>query len=509
MENQIFTVVVADDEEELLQAVCNMIRWEEIGFRLLGSAGNGLDALQMVEQLQPDLLLTDIQMPFITGTALARQVRELQPLIQVAFLSGYDDFEYARSAIDSQVIAYLLKPVSMADLTAALREIHEKMAARFDALRPGGDRGSLPLAVASLLLDGSNEQLPERELRRMIAECGLVFTEPCEFCVLAVQAGELSQNAAQTVDKVMRKYCSCCSIVSGGRVLSLTVSEDGFARLGAALDELYCIVKRLLNEHCIIGVSRRFRQLSRSAAACREAVDTQRLAEESGIYHVTRLQASLEERLDDEKDANARLIKLLYGGDREALESYLSQALYGAGGDMIAMQLLLTARGTVGRSLGDGQAALLLQRFGLSDPLSAAQDRGSFRRKVRDCCMAVLDQLGENRREGVSVLCDQALQMIEQQYMDENMSLSAVSERLHVSPNYLSANMKKYTGDTFINLLIKRRMEAARVLLRGGGVKVAEVAKQCGYTDQHYFSYCFKKYYGVSPARMRQREDDA
>ena len=132
MEDQFFTIVVADDEAELCDAVCSMIHWEELGFRLVGSAGNGLDALQQVEKLQPDLLLTDIQMPYITGTALARQVRELQPLIQVAFLSGYDNFEYAQSAIDSDVIAYLLKPISMAELTEALREIHSKMAARFE-----------------------------------------------------------------------------------------------------------------------------------------------------------------------------------------------------------------------------------------------------------------------------------------------------------------------------------------------------------------------------------------
>ena len=99
MAAETYTVVVADDEQELREAVCSMIRWEEIGFRLVGSAGNGLDALQLVEQLQPDLLLTDIQMPFITGTELAKSVRELQPLISIAFLSGYDDFEYAQRAI--------------------------------------------------------------------------------------------------------------------------------------------------------------------------------------------------------------------------------------------------------------------------------------------------------------------------------------------------------------------------------------------------------------------------
>ena len=226
MAEQIFTIVVADDEEELREAVCGMIRWEEIGFRLVGSAGNGLDALQMVEQLQPDLLLTDIQMPFITGTALARQVRELQPLIQVAFLSGYDDFEYAQSAIDSDVIAYLLKPISMAELTGALRENHGKMESRFNALRPAAGGGSLTLAVASLLLDNFDEQPEEARLQQMLADCGMVFTAPYELTVLAIRAGRLEQDAARTVDQVLRKYYSSCSIVSGGRVLSLLVSED-------------------------------------------------------------------------------------------------------------------------------------------------------------------------------------------------------------------------------------------------------------------------------------------
>ena len=88
----IYTVVVADDEDELRQAVCTMIPWEELGFRLVGDASNGLDALELVEKLEPDLLLTDIRMPFISGIELARQVREIRPARHRACLSGSDDF---------------------------------------------------------------------------------------------------------------------------------------------------------------------------------------------------------------------------------------------------------------------------------------------------------------------------------------------------------------------------------------------------------------------------------
>ena len=126
-DKNIYTVVVADDEDELREAVCTMIPWEALGFHLVGNASNGLDALELVERLEPDLLLTDIRMPFISGIELARQVREIRPAMHIAFLSGFDDFEYAKQAIKIGVAEYLLKPVSSAVLLEHLSEIAEKV----------------------------------------------------------------------------------------------------------------------------------------------------------------------------------------------------------------------------------------------------------------------------------------------------------------------------------------------------------------------------------------------
>ena len=121
----LYTVVVADDEDELREAMCTMIPWQELGFRLAGSAGNGLDALQLVEERQPDLLLTDIRMPFISGIELARQVREVRPATNIAFLSGYDDFEYAQQAIRYNIISYMLKPLTVKGLGDELQVIRQ------------------------------------------------------------------------------------------------------------------------------------------------------------------------------------------------------------------------------------------------------------------------------------------------------------------------------------------------------------------------------------------------
>ena len=112
-----------------------MIPWEALGFHLVGNASNGLDALELVERLEPDLLLTDIRMPFISGIELARQVREIRPAMHIAFLSGFDDFEYAKQAIQYNIISYMLKPLTMDGLAAELKAIHEKIDARYAGLR--------------------------------------------------------------------------------------------------------------------------------------------------------------------------------------------------------------------------------------------------------------------------------------------------------------------------------------------------------------------------------------
>ena len=108
-----YTIVVADDEEDLRRTIIRKIDWESIGFQVVGEAENGVEALELVTKNEPDLLLTDIRMPFISGLELARQVREVRPSTQIAFLSGYDDFSYAQEAIRYNIISYLLKPNSL------------------------------------------------------------------------------------------------------------------------------------------------------------------------------------------------------------------------------------------------------------------------------------------------------------------------------------------------------------------------------------------------------------
>ena len=399
----LLSVVVADDEQELLGAVCQLIDWAGIGFKLVGRASNGLDALQLVEELQPDFLLTDIHMPFISGTALAAQVKAVQPLIQVAFLSGYDEFEYAQQGIASEVIAYLLKPISMAQLTQELIEIHrkiEKKQADFSAARQ--DASNYQAVAAAMLLDcyfytGRVENL--KALSRM----GLATESIRSVTVAALSCADADAQACQTAlgaaEKFLSRQYPCRGFCSAGRIVLLLTSENGFLQLHAAIDELRRALKRLLDLDVSAGISKE------------------------------------------------------HAPDADFHEAYKE-----------AMEALKTAETESGFCAADGQS-------------------------------------------GIDQLCGRVLQIIDKEYMDETLTLQSVSDRLHVSASYLGPNIKKNAGDTFINLLIRKRMAVALNLLQSSDSRIAEIARRCGYSDQSYFGYCFKKFYGVSPAKMRQERE--
>ena len=406
-DKNIYTVVVADDEDELREAVCTMIPWEALGFHLVGNASNGLDALELVERLEPDLLLTDIRMPFISGIELARQVREIRPAMHIAFLSGFDDFEYAKQAIQYNIISYMLKPLTMDGLAAELKAIHEKIDARYAGLRRAGsahaDRAALIIPLVLARYENAPENV-ETRLRQTAVDCGLLRgTDDRSTLVVMAAAldGPVDYEAGftQLVEQSANKYLRHFVFYGCGRAVALLLGNpsDFEEYLHILADEICQLADRALGRSASVGVSREFARFSDLNDAYKQAIEALRAAAE-----------------------------------------------------------------------GEGGVSFTVD----------ARKTGS--------------------------LCERALEIIEQHYMDEDLSLASLSAMLDVSPNHLSACIKKSEGETFINILVRRRMETAQTLLLTTDLQIQEIARRCGYTDQHYFSYCFKKYSGTSPVALRR-----
>ena len=124
-----------------------------------------------------------------------------------------------------------------------------------------------------------------------------------------------------------------------------------------------------------------------------------------------------------------------------------------------------------------------------------------------ELCLAAKEVIAEQRKKSGEVLCDKALEIIQTRYQDQDLSIVAVSNEISVSPNYLSSLIKRTTGQTFVELLTQKRIEKAKELLICTSMKIREITEECGYRDQHYFSYCFKKTTGISPNQCRRANE--
>ena len=123
----LYKIMLVDDEEEVRKSIINKIDWADAGFEVIGDAENGKDALEKIEQNEPDVVLTDIKMPYMDGLTMAETIRQLYPSVKIVIFSGFDEFEYAKKAIKLNVIEYILKPVNVEELTAILKKIKKNL----------------------------------------------------------------------------------------------------------------------------------------------------------------------------------------------------------------------------------------------------------------------------------------------------------------------------------------------------------------------------------------------
>lgn len=522
-----YTVVVADDEQELREALVRQVNWQAAGFSVAGSAENGMEALEMVETLKPDLLLTDIRMPFLSGIELARRVREIRPSLQIAFLSGYDDFEYARQGIQYNIVSYLLKPVSAAELERELGKIRARLDDQFRTISSFPEDTDLAalrrrMEITEFLLPlflSSSEYLSEEpELLRRAVELGAVpeGRRPHLIVMVAKFQNAAGRNVTaekhiQLVESVVRKYTPCLSVFIHGRVATLLVSEtpDFIGALQLPLKELMQSAERVLGLRCTVGVSRETDSLSYCSGAYYEALTARRYTDSraSDARFITDQEPGGMLAFEFADKTSFELEQLLKTGDQPTLEAFLSDIFSEANEkdlDLLVIQALATVYKTAAAVIESGAARELLSQNQLYGKIVLHDTPENIRRAMIQLCLDTRGAISHQRRQNSQLLCDQALQIIENEYGDEDLSLTGVSARLHVSPNYLSSRITKSGREPFSAMLTARRMEVARNSLLCSTMKIQEIARQCGYSDQHYFSYCFKKYFGASPNKLRE-----
>ncbi len=518
-----YSVLVVDDEARQREAVIKSVDWQGAGFNVVGDAENGIEALEQLEKLEPDLILTDIKMPLMTGLELARKAREVRPATKLVILSGYDDFEYAQEAFKYNVIRYLLKPISAQELGDELIKIREEMDYEFEQLKTGtsDENTSIRLEKAEfllpLLLGTGDDNYPDEVLLQTAKRLGIVKSDGDCFSVVVSKFKNLQgKNVTEShhmdfVNAIVGKYADCESFLVNGRIVTLVTSTlaDMSTKLRLPVIEMVQSAKKLLSQKCTIGISQTVDRPSLLAFACTQAITARRYTSDGAgdIRYINDQEpkSSFEyEAVDKSVD---RLEQLLKVGTKQEINDYLEEMLAGksrGGIDYLIIQILATAHRCVS-VLSDANA--LSELFSSNNFITSRLSfdyNERYKKELISLCLNARDMISRSQRHESESICDKALQIINNEYMNEDLSLTDASEKLGVSPNYLSALIKKTKSQNFVSLVTERRMKAASDLLLCTSMKIFEISQKCGYNDQHYFSYCFKRYYGMSPNKYRE-----
>ena len=341
-----YTVLIADDEEELRKAVIQKVDWESAGFTVVGEAENGAEALELIEQLGPDLLITDIKMPFVSGIELARQAREIRPSMQIAFLSGYDDFRFAQKAIQYNIISYMLKPISANELTEEMKVIKEKIDQKFEDLK-GTNLGyredrirqleqeeflmpifmdaEAPFAKSAEDVDSLEKKAVDLGVRKNIGE---------EFQYVVVvtlleddkRKNKTGPEHVNFVSQILDKYVTSSSFYSRGKIVTLisATARSIHKYLHILSMEVIQSAERILDLKCAMGVSHQFDQLTFAGAAYEEAVAAiQYVDEESEVQFISDISPEQAIKYEGIEETVAKLDHLIKTGERWEIERFL------------------------------------------------------------------------------------------------------------------------------------------------------------------------------------------
>ena len=486
-------VFLVEDESIVRESLRDNIPWNEYGYEFVGEAGDGEMALPLIRKTQPDLLITDIQMPFMDGLSLTHIVKKELPQIRVIVISGFDDFEYARRALTEGVDQYIMKPITRNTMWQALTMIRDKIE---DEKKQQGYLEQYRLERREF------EQMQRREFMEKVFS----GTMPVEH--IYEEAGKLGI----AVD------AACYNLI----LFSLRDADDSSDACDSAQNELMLYFMRSpayfpmewnLSSYCILvrGSEEAVREFAEQGMrkieeVCRKAGDRliwyaakgepvlrfsalQECFEKANHAFACRYWKPEEHVLTDETAG-----KILPENDRSTIRS--------VDASQVDPEVVI-------RFLKDGDPTGIPDFVSnyldsLGDVLNSRIFRGYLVLNVRFSVLRWLQDAGIAQEKAQESLKD----YLDAHYAEESLSLNSVAQTLGVSAGYLSAAFSKEQGETFVEYLTGRRMALARELL-AQGMHTAEAAARTGYRDPHYFSFVFRKTQGMSTREFRQRAQSA
>ncbi len=526
-----YRVLFVDDEEVSRKSFQTLVDWEAHSVELVGVLKDGEQALEFLKEFPVDILVTDINMPFVDGIELLKNVRDCFPQIRVILLTGYEFFEYARKAIELKAFDFLLKPITQEKLVSAIEK------AQFDiekeeADKMAVDRG-LEVARGDFVVRLFNQKI-EKERVREQAEKVNIDTENHNYlvfcCALDVIKGDyLGESARGELKAMVREEIlrskrrleqemgfSCQAYLArnvGINLNFLLVSEREIPIQEFAEEW----TKRLLNKmsaqypcHLTFGVGRVRSRLENIADSYEKVTMALRNRHILGLGKVIYSTDALPERKNTEEvilPTEELLNHIRYGMTSQVEQDI--QGIYEKFGydeylslpSARAMTTELAITAFKGETSSDGDSVSYLYFLNQIQQMNTLEE---MKTEILKFAVGVAEKR-KNSGSHKKRIADQALTFLQENYHKEELSLNDVADHLGISIPYLAVLFKQETGKNFGAHLLDIRMKKAKELLKTTDSSISDIAEQVGYNSPQYFAVCFKKYAGVTPGNYRNQ----
>ena len=537
---------LAEDEIVVRENIKKMVPWEQYGFELVGEASDGEMALPLIKKLKPDLLITDIKMPFMDGLTLCKVVKKELPDIKIVILSGYDDFNYAKEAIGIGVEDYLLKPITKNAFLERLceirsryeheksqREYYEQFHREMQEYEQNSSRDFFEGLISGTMDMGEMYERADKLGLDIVAEAYniLIFTLESENAA-AGQSETYSEWEARAREKIEGLFADhSYAMLFRNNVFSYGVLvKEQKDNPGKNTRDCVESIQDILSDApagqpWFIAAGELVERLSNMKHSYNTAAQTyaRRYLYDGHILYYRDLK---EEELakDDGRylkkvDINAMdpaiIQKFLGSGLKEETGNFVRDYFHAIGKEPMTSMVfrsyvILNVRFSVLSFLNRmGYCASALEESDTEDALeqggASMEAAMAYAEKILQKAIEIRDENSGNKNRDI---LEHSIEYIKTHYMDENMSLNAVAQVANISANHFSALFSQNIGQTFIEYLTGIRMEHAKELLRCTGKRASEIALEVGYKDSHYFSYLFKKTQGMTPSDYRKAKEE-
>ena len=517
-----FSIILADDEPNILYGMQKGINWEELGFTVAGTAQNGKEVLEMVDELHPDLVISDIKMPFMDGLELAKTIHENYMNTKVILFSGWDDFEYARLAISYGVSEYIMKPIDYDEMKKLLINMHQTLEEEYNE-KLNWTRleyaylKSLPLLRQQFFTQLVLGKMDQEECTQQIKNLGLELDNK-EYCMIAVKIQKVDHkdvfstlSIKETLKETLDKISTVYEFGIGDKELFLLASDkkQEIEKITRTIQEASIMITRIFDAHISCGISDCIKEIEEMPVIYTQALDALEynlvVPDESYTYYNDLM-------LQEEVEPIGKIITYCEEEELKKQVEKLLELLHKAHYNLNEYQMVIMEIAFL--------FARLYKKYHIS---SQGEFEGSKKMAVTilslttgeeldhwllDYCQLIRILVQKKRIDNNVILVDNAKKIVQENFSDSDLSVESVCEALHVSTSHFSKIFKQETGGTFMNYMIGLRMEEAKKLLLQTNYKSLVIGEMVGYPEPNYFSYVFKKNCGISPAKYRKLENE-